>query len=410
MAIARTLRLSIAALIAWGAVTCACAASGLTTRPAVSGPDQPSFPRATVQLLVVSKGSFSAYLLPESHIGFPPEFGPYFRSVVLGAARRSRVLVYEDSNGDTWPGSPYWGGACLSERAELAMLTPMLVERVVANRQYSQWSDLYRSLRETGGVTADDQFSAFIEARGALINWIELEWRIQALKERDVAMHRSKQPKVTAQEYSIRYSARERIRKQVPALKTESIETYDDLAWAVCSLDRTSAKEGLINVIRFFDETEQRVQGRTQGSNFEHAGFGFAALRAQLNAADRATLQALSPMLGPSGRIDSKAVAVRLPDFGRGAALDKLWLGRRNERWADRIDEHAKAGRRGLFYVLGSLHLVDYEHFDGLLTMLERRGFTLQVVQGDGRPAPLDRRRAELASPASSRTCSKDPD
>jgi uncharacterized protein YbaP (TraB family) len=67
--------------------------------------------------------------------------------------------------------------------------------------------------------------------------------------------------------------------------------------------------------------------------------------------------------------------------LSRGPALDKLRFELRNARWAQRMDEHAQARRTGLMYVLGASHLLDFEHFDGLLTLLKRRGFRVEVVQ-----------------------------
>jgi hypothetical protein len=101
-------------------------------------------------LLRITKGRFSAYLLPESHIDSPFEFGPHFHSVALPAARRSSTLIYEGLNGDTFPDAPQWGRTCLDDYPEVALLGPQLAARIVANHQHSQWADLRRAWSDHG--------------------------------------------------------------------------------------------------------------------------------------------------------------------------------------------------------------------------------------------------------------------
>jgi hypothetical protein len=235
-------------------------------------------------------------------------------------------------------------------------------------------------------------FAAFISARGGLINLIELEWRIQPGLERKLAMSPSVASKSIEQEYLGKFGARERIKKHVPQLKSESIEAFEDLAASVCSLDSPTMRKSLSEAIHYLDGTEERVRHRKPGAMFNYAAFAFAVLRVQLMQAQTSSLESQRALLGPDGRVDSAALKTAMPGLGRGPELDRLWLGLRNERWANEIDEHAKSGRPGLIYSLGALHLVDYGHFDGLLTLLEGRGFSVGVMHSDGHVVLVDRR------------------
>lgn len=332
-------------------------------------------------LLKVTKDYFSAYLLPESHIGSPLEFGPYFRSVVLLAARRSSTLVYEGINGDTYPGNRYWGRTCLEENRDLVPLAEQLTARIVSNHRHSQWADLWRAFSEKGEAFALEQFTAFIGARGLMINFWELDLRIHPLVEQELAMSLSVQPQVTSREYSAEHGARERISRVAPHLQLESIETLDDRAWAICQLSPAKQREALERAIEHFDNVKSRTRALKPGSRLRQAETGFAALHAQLRTANIPGYHPARNALNTAAGSLSGAGIVQSTPFLRGEALDKLRFGLRNERWAERIDGHAALGRRGLFYVLGSDHLRDFDHSAGLLTLLRQRGFRVEVVQ-----------------------------
>jgi len=138
-------------------------------------------------LLRITKGRFSAYLLPESHIGSPFEFGPHFDLVVLPAARRSRTLVHEGLNLNTFPGTPYWGRTCLDDYPEIASLGMQLTNRIVANHRHSQWADLRRVWSDHGEAFAVENFTAFIGGRGLLLNFLELRSLIHPSVEAEFA-------------------------------------------------------------------------------------------------------------------------------------------------------------------------------------------------------------------------------
>jgi hypothetical protein len=53
----------------------------------------------------------------------------------------------------------------------------------------------------------------------------------------------------------------------------------------------------------------------------------------------------------------------------------------RNELWAQRIEAHAAERRTGLMYVLGAAHLLDFEAYDGLLTLLAQPAFQVRRVR-----------------------------
>ena len=321
-------------------------------------------------LLRITKGRFSAYLLPESHIDSPFEFGPHFHSVVLPAARRSSTLIYEGLNGDTFPGAPQWGRTCLDDYPEVALLGPQLAARIVANHQHSQWADLRRTWSDHGEAFANENFTAFIRARGLMINFWELDSRIHPLVEREVAMRLSLEPEVTSREYFVEHSAHERIAKKVTRLKLESIETLDDHSWAVCQLSPAHKREALERAIEIFDTAASRTRNLKPGSRLQQVGAAFAALQEQLGTSGRGGTLPRASRPRPGSRIGSDWIHANLPGLSRGPALDKLRFELRNARWAQPMDEHAQARRTGLMYVLGASHLLDFEHFDGLLTLL----------------------------------------
>lgn len=327
-------------------------------------------------LLKITKGPFSAYLLPESHIGSPLEFGPYFQSVVLPAARRSRTLVNESMDGDTFPGSPFWGKTCLDSLPEASALGSRLASRIVINHRYSQWADLRRAFSEVGEAYAVEQFGAFVRTRGLLINFMELDSRIHASLERDLAIQQSTDPNLTRREYSTAFGVSERLQQSEPHLTIESIEELDDYVWAVCRLTADQKLEAIERSIQHFDAVASASTVRKPGSRLREVEIKFAALHEQLRSTSfpgyrMAHARPSKPSSGDEPEPSS---------FRRGEALDKLRFGLRNERWAQRIEGHAAAGRSGLIYVLGSDHLRDVDHSASLLTLLKQRGFQLEVV------------------------------
>lgn len=348
--------------------------SGPTAESAADRERAPPFLRIT-------KDRFSAYLLPESHIGSPLEFGPRFHSVVIPAARRSSTLVYEGLNGDTFPGSPHWGRTCLDSLPEAGAIGAQLTSRIVANHRHSQWADLRRAFSEISDAFAVEQFTAFIQARGLMINFWELHSRIHALVEREVAVRQSVQPEVTQLEYSAEFGAHAQIAKMVPHLEVESIETLEDHAWALCQLTRAQQREALQDAIDQFDGLESRAAKLTPGARLQEVEMAFATLHAQLRLASVSGQGSAASSSNPATGHRPDAREPTQHSSSSRNTLDKLRFGLRNERWAQRIDEHALAGRPGLIYVLGSDHLLDFSHSASLLTLLKQRGFRVEVVQ-----------------------------
>ena len=376
------------------------AASALQAGPSAPAETLSLATTPRVPLLVISKGQFSAPVLPESHVGYPGEFGDGFRRQVLPAVRRARTLIHENATLDPWVDWPHWWRSCLDERPELTNFNARLTSRIVANYRHSKWEELLRNFQELPGASAEAQFSTFIGSRSLLVNYLELEMRVRPMLERELAIQHSSDPKLTVQEYFADFGAVARIPRRIRGLERESIETLDDFAWALCSLEPHLARQMLTRSIEEFDTLPQVVRRRQPGAWFRAIETGFSALEVQLGLASPASERALAPLFGAGGRMKSEAVEQLLPELANGPAGDLLFLGLRNQRWAERIEEHARAGRTGLFYVLGAFHLFDYEHFDGLLTLLETRGFTIKVVRSDGRMTPLKRRVSGTSPPA----------
>lgn len=337
--------------------------------------------QASAPLFKISKPGFAAYLLPESHIGSPLEFGPHFASVVLPSARRSRVLVREAASLDAFPGSPHWGRTCLDDQPSLETIALELVKRIAVHHRYSQWADLHRAFAERGEAFAEEQFSTFIGARGLLLNFLELDSRIAALLERDLTMAISVDPAVTSREYYVEHGASSRIARAVPRLRRESIETLDDEAWAICALPAALQREAVTYAVESFDGIRQLTRPLVPGARFEQAEAMLRLLGAQLRFAGIEPSQAIAAGVGGAERLKVRTPVSHLPGLSRGRAMDMLKLDLRNQRWAERIDEHARVRRQGLFYVLGVAHLLDFEDFDGLLTLLRQRGFRIEIVR-----------------------------
>lgn len=371
-------------LLAWGsAIACAAALlpSASCARPEAGRPTLTVESRAqagpTPPLLRIKKGRFSAYLLPESHVGSPLEAGPYFDQVVVPAARRSRTLVHERLDLGIYPGSPHWGRTCLDDHPEVAALGPQLTRRIVDHHRHSYWADLRRAWSEHGEAFAVENFTAFIGGRGLLLNFLELRSAIHPLVDSELAARQSDAPQVTAREHSAELSAHQRLANRAPWLRWEPIETVDDRAWAICQLTPTQQREALRRAIELFDETASRTHSEAPGSILRDVELGFAALRAQLRLAGADGSQPGGAHAGARASLG----ADWMKRSSGGPALDKLRFELRNERWAQRIDAHAQARRTGLIYVVGSHHLLDFEHFDGLLTLLKRRGFQIEGVR-----------------------------
>ncbi len=94
--------------------------------------------RPRVPLVVISRGRFSAHVLPQSHVGYAGEFGAGFHEQVLPAARRARTLVHEAANLDPWVDWQHWWRSCLDDRTELAGFNARLASRIVAHHWYSK--------------------------------------------------------------------------------------------------------------------------------------------------------------------------------------------------------------------------------------------------------------------------------
>lgn len=373
-----------------------CASKPGSTNPGQAGPPEAAAAAMppSPYLFKISRPGFTAYVLPESHVGSPLEFGPHYHSAVLPAARRSRVIVHEGASLDAFPGSRHWGRTCLDDQPRLAALGPELVQRIAAHHRYSQWADLRRAFAERGDAFAEEQFTTFIGARGLLLNFLELDSRIGALLERELAMVTSTEPAVTSREFYTEHGASSRITRAVPRLRRESIETLDDEASAICALPAPLQHEAVAQAVQSFDGIRHAAHTHAPGTRFEQVEAVFRLLGAQLRQTGIEPSQAIAAGGAREQRPQARVPVHHLPGLSRGRALDMLKLGLRNQRWAERIDEHARARRQGLFYVLGAAHLLDFEDFDGLLTLLRQRGFRIEVVRQlpagarRGRPPP----------------------
>ena len=332
-------------------------------------------------LLRITKGSFSAYLLPESHVGSPLEFGPGFRSQVIPAARRSHTLVYEGMLLDTSPASPYWGQTCMDRHPDVVALGSQLVSRIAAHHRHSQWADLRRSLGVRGEAFAREQFETFLQARGLMINFWELLSRISPLLEREIALRTSPRPQLTRREYFIEYGVHAQLAKRLPRLKRESIETIDDYAEAICSLRPEEHLAAVQAALEQFDAIAASTQGMQPGLKFRLVEVAFSALLMQMSMKGIPGAASIPVSDGVAARLTPAWLDLHLPGFSRGPTIDKMQLGIRNQQWAARIDSHAAASRTGLMYVLGAAHLLDFESYDGLLTLLMQRGFHVEQVR-----------------------------
>jgi hypothetical protein len=321
-------------------------------------------------------------VLPESHTGSRVELDRYFTTKTLPLARRSRTLISEAAQLDTNPGSPLWGRTCLDENPALSDLSREMALRIVRHNQYSQWADLRREFAvHHDHIRADEMFFAFINARGAMLNFWEIFWRIEPGLEKDMLLRASRAPKLVALQYRVDTGPRARIARAVPELTVESIETLSDFSSALCELSHIEQHQAVSAVISGMDRLEARLRARQAYRHDWAMSALFSIMRRQLGACTAQDDCEISPGVNAAGKLRSMPIEQDPLQAGIDPALDKALLGMRNQRWAKRIDEHARARRQGLLYVLGVAHMLDFEHFDGLPTLLKQRGFHVEVVR-----------------------------
>lgn len=372
--------------------------------------DQPSHERNSIaeahyqgksHLIKISKGDFTAHLLPALHIGFKIEFDANQKDVIHSVAEQSSTLISERAFFDFKPNSPYHGRTCLESNSGIDLLSRDLARRIVNNHPHSHWSSLYKVYREIDPNNADKRFEGFILARGAMINFWELYLFIYGSIQEEVESKLPiNDPRRVPEDAFSRAPAR-MIASAHPHLETESIESMSDLVDAVCRLDADEQVQAITDMLRAFDRAREDVHARQPHDAQQLIELMVTLMRVQMGWADPPTAQAIGRhvRLTPEGRLQPGNGGLIDRMLSDGKALDKMMLGHRNTQWAERIEDDARRKRKGLFYVLGAAHFVDFEHFDGLPRLLKARGFEITVVEQPDLPPQSSRTSLTAGSP-----------
>ena len=186
-----------------------------------------------------------------------------------------------------------------------------------------------------------------------------------------------------------------------PHLKTESIESMDDMVSAVCRLDADEQRQAVSDMLWHFDRIGEQILARQPLDAARAIGLMLSLMRAQMGWPDPLSLQDIGRQirLTPEGRLHPGDGGVVDRMISDGKALDKMVLGHRNLQWADRIEDDARKNREGLFYALGAAHFVDFEHFDGLPRLLKERGFQVTLVEPTEVPQRFEKTASGAGSP-----------
>ena len=336
---------------------------------------------SNARLLKIQKNDFVAHVLPESHKGTMTEDDDYFREIIIYHAADSKTIINESAHLNLSASSPLNGQFCIKNGDALALAGKELVRAISRHHKLSYWTELRDALSIAHGAEAEERFEIFLRDHPMTLNYWDYYFFILGRIEEEVIskllVTENNNPKVQRD----RLSPFERILKALPQPAIESIESQEDFAAALCDLDSKNqhlifrealdAADGLSKTPQTTDDAERVV------------AFYLQLMRTQLTGNPDQESKALEAVarLTPSLRLvhDDSTYITRATSIG--PATDKMILGARNAIWAQRIDDHARAGRQGLFYVLGAAHFVDHEHFDGLVTHLKRRGFRVDLVE-----------------------------
>jgi len=172
-----------------------------------------------------------------------------------------------------------------------------------------------------------------------------------------------------------------RLIASIPNLQTESIESLEELSAAVCGLQPSDQSLLMQETLDGIESIPEDLSNRSPQYYERQVILAVEVMRLQQGYGTRLPRQTLKPLLTESLRVRSGSTESIQTGISIGFATDEMLLGIRNKDWVERIHQHATANRAGLLYVLGAAHLVDYDRFDGLLTLLRKRGFQVSLVR-----------------------------
>lgn len=333
------------------------------------------------RLVRISRGAFNAHILPESHLGTQAEQDSYYWLKVMPVARQARVLIHEFADLYALPGSPLWGPTCLEGNWELTRLGERLIENLMKHHRFSQWADVRRVLLENDPTTVNQQFEAFLKGRGMMLNFWDLFFNVSGGLQREVDQEQRNSHYSRPRQLESESSPRRRITRDVPTLQTESIESLEDLSSAVCRLQPKDQSLLLQDALQSIESIHEGFQDRSSDYFEVQALLAFDLMRLQQRFRTGRGRTALQSLLTPSLKVNSSSTeSVRL-GISTNPATDQLLLSFRNMDWATKIERHAAENRRGVMYVFGAAHLIDYDRFDGILTLLRKRGFQIELIR-----------------------------
>lgn len=366
----------LAALLVWP--SCVVASAGAAPGQGNTAREQTS---GGPRLVRVSRGAFTAHILPESHLGTRIEQDAYFRTRVMPAARQATVMIHEFADLQALPGSPSWGQTCLELDRALMPMSQRLIKGLLTHHRFSQWSDLRRVFAENDPATVDQMFESFLRSRGMMLNFWDLFFNVYGGLEREIDRKQWALQTTTPDQPKQAPSPKRAITRSIPHLGNESIESLEDLSAAVCKLRPDEQALLLEDALQSIENIEQEL-GSLPSDHFEaQALVTFDLMRLQQGFGALRRPEALRPLLTPNLRVKSDSPESLRMGLSRNPATDQLLLRFRNIDWASKIEGHAAANRRGLIYVFGAAHLIDFDRFDGLLTLLKQRGFRIELVR-----------------------------
>lgn len=348
-------------------------------RGQAAGPASPL--SAGPRLVKISRGSFVAHILPESHYGTRAEQDEYFLRRVLPVARRAQVLVHEAAELQAFPGSPLWGRTCLDRNRALDRSSNRLVESLSKHHRFSQFADLYRVFLESDPATAAEQFEVFLRGRGTMLNFWDVFFSVYAGLYRNAESSAAGSRTLSPNGDLLESSPAMRLIASIPNLQTESIESLEELSAAVCGLQPSEQSLLMQETLDGIDSIPEDLSKRSPLYYERRVILAVELMRLQQGFGTRLPRQTLMPLLTEGLRVRSGSPESIQTGISIGFATDEMLLGIRNKDWVERIHQHATANRLGLLYGLGAAHLVDYDRFDGLLTLLRKRGFQVSLVR-----------------------------
>ena len=333
------------------------------------------------RLVKISRGSFVAHILPESHHGTRAEQDAYFLKSVLPVARRAHVLIHEAAELQAFPGSPLWGRTCLDRNRALEPSSNRLVEILAEHHRFSQFADLHRVFLESDPETAAEQFEVFLRGRGTMLNFWDVFFSVYAGLYRQAELNTAGSRTLSPKGGLLESSPARRLSASIPTLRTESIESLEELSAAVCGLQPSEQVSLMQETLDGIESIPEDLGKRSPQHYERRVILAVELMRLQQGYGTRLPRQTVKPFLTESLRVRSGSTESIQTGISLGFATDEMLLGIRNKDWVERIHQHATANRPGLLYVLGAAHLVDYDRFDGLLTLLRKRGFQVSLVR-----------------------------